>query len=88
MLDDRAQELDHRAERRKELQQQLDDLAEGIRDLDMRWADQVHAPGNELIATVNTHRDALTDSIRLLNVRDVTIATRSVAQQSCRSSRR
>jgi exonuclease SbcC len=73
VLDDRAQELNHRAERRKELQQQLDDLAEGIRNLNMRWADQVHAPGNELIATVNTHRDALTDSIRLLNVRDVTM---------------
>jgi exonuclease SbcC len=73
VLDDRAQELNHRAERRRELQQQLDDFAAGIRNLNMRWADQVHAPGNELIATVNTHRDALTDSIALLNIRDVTM---------------
>ena len=72
-LDDRAQELNRRTERRKELQQQLDDLADGIRDLNMRWTDQVLAPGNELIATVNTHRDALADSIGLLNVRDVTL---------------
>lgn len=71
VLDDRVQELNHRAERRKELQQQLDDLADGIRDLNQRWADQVLAPGNEFIATVNTHRDALADSIGLLNIRDV-----------------
>ena len=37
------------------------------------WTDQVLAPGNELVATVNTHRDALTDSIGLLNIRDVTL---------------
>ena len=73
VLDDRAQELDHRAERRKELQRQLDGLAEDIRDLDMRWADQILAPGDELVATVNSHRDALADSIGLLNIRDVTL---------------
>ena len=73
VLDDRAQELNHRAARRKDLQQRLDGLAEGIRDLDMRWGNQVLAPGNELIATVNNHRDALTDSIGLLNIRDVTL---------------
>ena len=56
-----------------ELQHQLDGLAEGIRDLDMRWADQILAPGNELIATINNHRDALTGCIGLLNIRDVTL---------------
>jgi exonuclease SbcC len=71
VLDDRAQELNRRAERRRELQHRLDDLADGIRDLNMRWTDQVLAPGNELIATVNDHRDALANSIGLLNVRDV-----------------
>jgi exonuclease SbcC len=71
MLDDRAQELDHRGIRRKQLQQQLDTLTQRTRDLDAHWTEQVLAPGNELVATVNHHRDALTDSIGLLNIRDV-----------------
>ena len=71
VLDDRAQELDHRGEHRKQLQQQLDTLVQYTRDLDVHWAEQVLAPGNGLVATVNSHRDALTDSIGLLNIRDV-----------------
>lgn len=71
MLDDRAQELDRRGIRRKQLQQQLDTLAQCTRDLDARWTEQVLTPGHELVATVNHYRDALTDSIGLLNIRDV-----------------
>src|SRR5262249_53299856 len=70
-LDGRAQELDRRAQRRMQLQQQLNRLAEDIRGLDTRWADQVHTPGTELVATFNSHRDALADGIRLLNIPDV-----------------
>ena len=69
-LSDRTQELDRREQRRMQLQQQLDRLAEDIRGLDARWANQVHAPGNELVATVNTHRDTLGDGITLLNIPD------------------
>ncbi len=60
-LDDRAEELDHRSERRGQLQEQLDRLAEHVRDLDRRWTDQVLTPGNKLVATINTHRDVLSD---------------------------
>jgi exonuclease SbcC len=70
-LSDRTQELDRRAQHRMQLQQQLDVLAEDIRGLDTCWADQVRAPGDELVATVNSHRDVLGDGITLLNIPDV-----------------
>ena len=73
ILDDRAQELDDRAERRKRLQQQLDTPAQRTRDLDAQWTEQVVAPGDELVATVNHQRDALTDSMGLLDIRDVSL---------------
>jgi hypothetical protein len=76
MLDDRAQELDDRAERRKRLQQQLDTPAQRTRDLDAQWTETSRCsgqPGNELLATVNHQRDALTDSMGLLDIRDVSL---------------
>jgi DNA repair protein SbcC/Rad50 len=71
MLDDRARELDHRGAQRKQLQHQLDTLAQRARDLDAYWTEQVLAPGHELVETVNRHRDALAASIGLLNIRDI-----------------
>ena len=73
ILDDRAQELDRRAQRREQLQQQTARAADRLRDLNGRWADEILAPGNELVATVNKHRDALSDGIGMLNIREVTL---------------
>lgn len=71
VLGERAQELDRRADRRKHLQQQLNEAADSIRDLDERWTDQVLSPGDGLVKTVNSNRDNLSEGITLLNIRDV-----------------
>jgi DNA repair protein SbcC/Rad50 len=73
LLDERAQELNRRAELRKQLQERLDALSEGVRELDDRWATEVLAPGNKIIAAVNRHRDTLSEGVTLLSLRDVTL---------------
>lgn len=73
LLDERAQELDRRAERRRQLQERLDDLADGIRELEARWDADVIAPGNTIIEAVNGHRDTLSEGIALLSMQDVVL---------------
>lgn len=72
-LDDRTQELDRRVERRKQLQRQLDQLAEHSQDLDACWTDQVLTPGSQLVTIINSHRDELNGAIALFAMRDVTL---------------
>jgi exonuclease SbcC len=73
VLDARAQELDRRDNRRKHLQQQLNEAADSIRDLDGRWTNQVLSPSDGLIRAVNSHRDKLSEGVTLLNMHDVTL---------------
>lgn len=73
VLDERARELDRRAKLRKQLQQQFDTLGDHIKELDIRWASQVLDVGNKAVATLNNHRDALSEGIGQLNIRDITL---------------
>lgn len=81
LLDERVRELGRRAELRRQLQGVLDGLAERTRELDGQWAAEVLDPGNEVITTLNKHRDALGEGTALLRISDVALpATASLSE--------
>jgi DNA repair protein SbcC/Rad50 len=71
ILNDRNQELDRRADRRRQFQQELDSVADQIRDLDDRSARLVLTPGNQLIERLNLHRDAVRTATILLTMPEI-----------------
>lgn len=73
LLNERARELDRRAEHRQKLRDALDEIAEVFRELRERWDARVLAPGDEHTATANRHRDALAEGIAQLGISDMTL---------------
>ncbi len=70
-LDARAQELQRRSELRSRLSAELDSVRERLDDVEYRRRSTVLQPGNQVVTTVNAHRDVVSRAIENLNIQDV-----------------